>query len=145
MDLKASQVNNYKIAMAFDFGLKRIGLAVGQTLTKTAQPVHIFKADDGVPNWDTVSKYVNQWAPDVLVVGLPLNMDGTESEMSLLAKNFADKLRKRFVLPVKTFDERLSTFDAKDEAAEEYAKPNMYVDAIAAKLILESWFNSNDE
>ena len=144
MDLKASQVNNYKIAMAFDFGLKRIGLAVGQTLTKTAQPVHIFKADDGVPNWDTVSKYVNQWAPDVLVVGLPLNMDGTESEMSLLAKNFADKLRKRFVLPVKTFDERLSTFDAKDEAAEEYAKPNMYVDAIAAKLILESWFNSND-
>jgi putative Holliday junction resolvase len=144
MDLKASQVNNYKIAMAFDFGLKRIGLAVGQTLTKTAQPVHIFKADDGVPNWDTVSKYVNQWAPDVLVVGLPLNMDGTESEMSLLAKNFADKLRKRFVLPVKTFDERLSTFDAKGEAAEEYAKPDMYVDAIAAKLILESWFNSND-
>ena len=144
MDLRASQVNNYKIAMAFDFGLKRIGLAVGQTLTKTAQPVHIFKADDGVPNWDTVSKYVNQWAPDVLVVGLPLNMDGTESEMSLLAKNFADKLRKRIVLPVKTFDERLSTFDAKDEAAEEYAKPNMYVDAIAAKLILESWFNSND-
>jgi len=144
MDLKASQVNNYKIAMAFDFGLKRIGLAVGQTLTKTAQPVHIFKADDGVPNWDTVSKYVNQWAPDVLVVGLPLNMDGTESEMSLLAKNFADKLRKRFVLPVKTFDERLSTFDAKGEAAEEYAKPDMYVDAIAAKLILESWLNSND-
>lgn len=144
MDLKASQVNNYKIAMAFDFGLKRIGLAVGQTLTKTAQPVHIFKADDGIPNWDTVSKYVNQWAPDVLVVGLPLNMDGTESEMSLLAKNFADKLRKRFVLPVKTFDERLSTFDAKGEAAEEYAKPDMYVDAIAAKLILESWFNSND-
>jgi putative Holliday junction resolvase len=144
MDLKASQVNNYKIAMAFDFGLKRIGLAVGQTLTKTAQPVHIFKADDGVPNWDTVSKYVNPWAPDVLVVGLPLNMDGTESEMSLLAKNFADKLRKRFVLPVKTFDERLSTFDAKGEAAEEYAKPDMYVDAIAAKLILESWFNSND-
>ena len=144
MDLKASQVNNYKIAMAFDFGLKRIGLAVGQTLTKTAQPVHIFKADDGVPNWDTVSKYVNQWAPDVLVVGLPLNMDGTESEMSLLAKNFADKLRKRFVLPVKTFDERLSTFDAKGEATEEYAKPDMYVDAIAAKLILESWFNSND-
>ena len=144
MDLKASQVNNYKIAMAFDFGLKRIGLAVGQTLTKTAQPVHIFKADDGVPNWDTVSKYINQWAPDVLVVGLPLNMDGTESEMSLLAKNFADKLRKRFVLPVKTFDERLSTFDAKGEAAEEYAKPDMYVDAIAAKLILESWFNSND-
>ena len=144
MDLKASQVNNYKIAMAFDFGLKRIGLAVGQTLTKTAKPVHIFKADDGVPNWDTVSKYINQWAPDVLVVGLPLNMDGTESEMSLLAKNFADKLRKRFVLPVKTFDERLSTFDAKGEAAEEYAKPDMYVDAIAAKLILESWFNSND-
>ena len=144
MDLKASQVNNYKIAMAFDFGLKRIGVAVGQTLTKTAQPVHIFKADDGVPNWDTVSKYVNQWAPDVLVVGLPLNMDGTESEMSLLAKNFADKLRKRFVLPVKTFDERLSTFDAKGEAAEEYAKPDMYVDAIAAKLILESLFNSND-
>ena len=144
MDLKASQVNNYKIAMAFDFGLKRIGLAVGQTLTKTAQPVHIFKADDGVPNWDTVSKYVNQWAPDVLVVGLPLNMDGTESEMSLLAKNFADKLRKRFVLPVKTFDERLSTFDAKGEVAEEYAKPDMYVDAIAAKLILESWLNSND-
>ena len=124
--------------------LKRIGLAVGQTLTKTAQPVHIFKADDGVPNWDTVSKYINQWAPDVLVVGLPLNMDGTESEMSLLAKNFADKLRKRFVLPVKTFDERLSTFDAKGEAAEEYAKPDMYVDAIAAKLILESWLNSND-
>mgnify|MGYP001342576361 CR=1 FL=1 len=143
MKLETPKVAHSRIVMAFDFGLKRIGLAVGQTLTKTAQPIHILKAEEGKPNWDSVAKYINQWGPDVLIVGLPLNMDGTESEMCLLAKRFANKLGGKFGLPVETFDERLSTFEAKTKADESQVKSDKNIDAIAAQLILESWLNSN--
>ena len=85
MDLNLPQTSDYKIVMAFDFGLKKIGLAVGQTLTKTAQPIHVFKAKDGSPNWESISEHIKQWKPDILIVGLPLNMDSTQSEMSSLA------------------------------------------------------------
>ena len=149
-----------KIILGFDFGLKQIGLAVGQTLTKTARPLVVLKAKDGKPQWHEIEEQLAQWKPDYLVVGLPLNMNGTESEMSVRARKFANRLHGRFGCVVELCDERLSSAEAKSQLAEgrealrhaasaedieQYGqalgrnKRDGTVDAIAAQLIIESW------
>lgn len=122
--------------MAFDFGMGKIGVAVGQTITMSATALTILKARDGIPDWQQIGDLIKEWQPSQLVVGLPLNMDGTESEMSRLAEKFSRKLHGRFNLPCSTMDERLSSFEAA-----EYAEKDQLVDAIAAKLILETWLS----
>ena len=87
-------------AIAFDFGTKSIGCAVGQSITGTAQALPAFKAQDGIPNWDAIEKCLKDWKPDVIVVGLPLNMDGTEQDLTLRAKKFANRLNGRFGIKV---------------------------------------------
>ena len=155
-----SSSDNNKIILGFDFGLKQIGLAVGQTLTKTARPLIVLKAKDGKPQWQEIQDQIAQWKPDYLVVGLPLNMDGTESEMSARARKFANRLHGRFGCVVELCDERLSSAEAKSQLAEgrealRHAtsaedieqhgqalgrnKRDGTVDAIAAQLIIESW------
>ena len=85
--------------IAFDFGTKSIGCAVGQSITGTAQSLPAFKAQDGIPNWEAIEKCIQDWQPERLVVGLPLNMDGTEQPLTLRAKKFANRLHGRFNLP----------------------------------------------
>lgn len=126
--------------MAFDFGMSKIGVAVGQRITKSANPLTILKAKDGIPNWQEVEQLINEWQPALLVVGLPLNMDGTESEMSMRAEKFSRRLYGRFNLPCETVDERLSSFEAA-----EYAEKDGKLDAIAASLILRTWLNSQGD
>lgn len=130
--------------LAFDFGLKYIGVATGQTLTQTATPLTTLKAKNGQPNWDEVQTIVNEWKPDALVIGVPLNMDGTSGEMADLARNFAQLLSEHTKLPVYECDERLSSHEAKDILLETYgpkALEKTKIDSFAAKLILESWLN----
>jgi putative Holliday junction resolvase len=130
--------------LAFDYGVKNIGVAYGQTLSGTATEIPPIKARDGVPNWDDVAALLKEWQPDVLLVGLPLNMDGTESELCPRARKFGNRLHGRFGIKVEMVDERLSTFAAKEEAAERGHRGNYGqapVDSIAARLILESWMN----
>ena len=105
--------NNHQTVMGFDYGLRQIGVAYGQTLTSTAQGVGIIKASDGAPNWDDIQAVLNEWKPNLLLVGLPLNMDGSESELSRLARKFARRLQGRFNLEVMMVDERLTSQDAK--------------------------------
>lgn len=125
-------------AMAFDFGTSRIGLAVGQSITGTAQPLAELKARDGIPDWQILGALLQQWRPDLLVVGIPYNMDGSESELSRRAEKFANRLHGRFHLPCYGMDERLSTHSARElVGAGRRDKP---VDSVAACLILESWF-----
>ncbi|WP_386692199.1 MULTISPECIES: Holliday junction resolvase RuvX [unclassified Lonepinella] len=129
--------------LAFDFGTKSIGCAVGQSITGTAQALPAFKAQDGIPNWDAIEKLLKEWQPDRLVVGLPLNMDGTEQALTLRAKKFANRLHGRFGLPVELQDERLTTVDARAEIFQHggfRALDKGKVDGISACLILESWF-----
>ena len=76
------------IVMGFDFGMKRIGIALGQTVTLTARPLQTIAAKDGIPNWDELSKVLKKWQPNALVVGIPLNMDGSEQKVSLNARQF---------------------------------------------------------
>ncbi len=128
--------------MAFDFGTKRIGIAVGQRLTATAEPLNPIKAQDGIPNWDELGRIIEQWNPDALLVGLPLNMDGSPSQMSTRANKFAKRLEGRYHRRVFTHDERLSSYEAKGYVmalggSRDFGKHS--VDGLAAQLVLESW------
>ncbi len=124
--------------IGFDFGMKRIGVAVGQHITKTASPLKIIKAVDGVPNWQEIETIISDWHASELVVGIPLNMDGSEQQLTRCANRFANKLADKFNLAVHRIDERLTTVEAK-----KLATKNEAVDALAAKLIVESWLNQN--
>lgn len=130
--------------MAFDYGLRNIGIAVGQTLTGTASALPPIKARDGIPNWDQLAKLINEWQPDTFVVGIPLNMDGSESDMSKRARKFGNRLTGRYCKPWIGVDERLSSREAKERARElghngDYS--SRPIDGLAAHLILENWLS----
>lgn len=133
--------------LGFDYGTRQIGVAVGQTLTGNARPLKELRARDGIPDWDQIGALLKEWEPDALIVGLPLNMDGTPSEMSARAEKFARRLQGRFQLPVHCIDERLSTFEAKQTLRDSGRRaPTSYrdnpVDSLAAALLLETWLSS---
>jgi putative Holliday junction resolvase len=141
--------NAHRRAMAFDYGTRQIGVAVGQTLTGSAEPLTNLRARDGVPDWDQLARLIREWEPHVLVVGLPLNMDGSASDMSERAARFARRLNGRFQLPVETVDERLSTFEAKQHLKDQGRTPSSYrddpVDSLAAALLLQTWLSSQSK
>ncbi len=131
-----------KRALGFDFGMKSIGIAYGQTISGTATEIKPIKAVNGAPKWDELEKIIHEWSPDVFVIGLPLHMDGTESDLCKPARRFANRLHGRFNLPIEMADERLSTREAKVEAMLRGQKGSYRkhpVDSIAARLILETW------
>lgn len=134
-----------KSLLAFDYGTKNIGVASGQTITRSANAQAQLKAKDGVPDWNQIEKLLKEWQPDLVLVGLPLNMDGSESELSTRARKFANRLHGRFGVKVELVDERLSSFEAKGEVMEQGGSRHYKlspVDSIAARLILESWFEN---
>lgn len=139
-------VMTVKSLLAFDYGTKNIGVASGQTITRSANAQAQLKAKDGIPDWLQIEKLLKEWQPDLILVGLPLNMDGSESELSGRARKFANRLHGRFGVKVELVDERLSSFAAKGEVMAQggsrYYKQNP-VDSIAARLIMESWFERN--
>jgi putative Holliday junction resolvase len=132
--------------LAFDYGTQNIGVASGQTITRSANPQTPLKAKDGIPDWNQIEKLLKEWQPDLVLVGLPLNMDDTESELSARARKFANRLHGRFGVKVAMVDERLSSFVAKSEVMERGGSRNYKknpVDSIAARVILESWLTAN--
>ena len=129
--------------MAFDFGTRRIGVAVGQELLGTGQPVALIPARDGIPDWQLIESLLQEWRPDLVVVGLPLNMDDTENEMCARARKFGKRLHGRYHVPVEMVDERLTSFEAKVEVmaaggSRDFGRHG--VDDRAAVLILETFF-----
>ncbi len=139
-------MSHWQKLMAFDFGTTKIGVATGQTLTQTAQPLPPLAAISGQPDWKVLEKLIKEWRPQALVVGLPLNMDGSEQEVTLQAKKFAGRLQGRFGLPVIEHDERLTTVDARSEIFEREGLKGIKsrsIDSLAACLILESWLQQN--
>jgi len=128
--------------IGFDFGLRWIGCAVGQTLTGTASPQGAVTAKDGIPRWEDIDNLFATWQPNAIVVGLPLNMDGSKSEMSHRARKFGNRLHGRFGLPVHFADERLSSFEAKGDIIADSGSRDFKgqgVDSRSAVIILESW------
>jgi putative Holliday junction resolvase len=133
-----------KVYLGFDFGFKRIGVAVGQKMTCTANPLLTIAAVQGVPNWHEVKKIIAKWRPCALIVGLPTCIDGKELYTTSAAKAFSMQLHQQCSLPVHLVDERLSTKEAKAQLFEEggYRKlKNSSVDSIAACVILEQWLH----
>jgi putative Holliday junction resolvase len=130
--------------LGFDFGQKNIGVSVGQELTKTASELTVIKARDGIPNWDDIEKLIKQWQPQLFVVGLPLNMDGTEQTMTHAAKKFGNRLKANFKIDVEWQDERLTTYEALDHLGihdKMQSKHRGDVDRVSAQLILQSWLD----
>jgi putative holliday junction resolvase len=131
-----------KVLLAFDYGTKNIGVASAQTITKTANSLPGLKAKDGIPDWNQIEKLLTEYQPDLVLVGLPLNMDGSESELSTRARKFANRIHGRFGLKVEMVDERLTSFAAKGEVIEQGGSrdyKNNPVDSIAARILLEDW------
>ena len=128
------------VVLGFDFGLSRIGVAVGQTITRTASPSGILLAKQGEPDWDEVSGVIRRWRPQLLLAGLPLDTDDSDNEISQQARNFA-KILEQFNLPIELVDERYSTRDARWKLEEIYGDRRGFrkVDDIAACLIVETW------
>ena len=96
-----------KTLLAFDYGTKNIGVATGQTITSSANSLPPVKAKDGVPDWNRIEKLMADWKPDLVLVGLPLNMDDSESELSTRARKFANRIHGRFGVKIDMMDERL--------------------------------------
>ncbi len=136
-------------ALAFDFGLRRIGVAAGQSITGSAAPVCVIDARDGAPDWAALDRLIKEWAPNRLVVGLPYTMDGSEQEITRRARGFAHELTQRYPQPVHTVDERLSSKEAEARLKDLRAQGRRRItrgdiDCAAACVILEGWFHDRD-
>ncbi len=125
--------------LAFDYGTRHLGVAVGQTLTAGASPLATVAVRGGQPDWRAVDALVDTWQPNLLVVGLPLTMDGDEQVLTGYARGFAKTIGKRYGLPVETADERLSSREARSRLAER-GRARAPDHAVAAQVILETWF-----
>lgn len=128
--------------ISFDFGMRKIGIAIGQTVSCTAQPLPLLKAQDGIPNWDHIKLLIEEWAPSRLVVGIPYDMDKNEQEITFAARKFARRLETKYRLPVHLVDERLTTKEAQ-AILREKGSHVCRVDSHAAALILESWLREH--
>ncbi|OGV26253.1 MAG: Holliday junction DNA helicase RuvA [Legionellales bacterium RIFCSPHIGHO2_12_FULL_37_14] len=131
--------------MGFDFGLRRIGVAIGNTLTKNANPLPIILARQGEPNWDEVKAVIKTWRPFACIVGLPTMIDGSEQYITKASKEFAEALKNKVNLPVYLVDERLTTVEAKAQLFSEGGLKKIKqqeVDSIAACVILQQWLGS---
>ncbi len=132
-----------EVFFSFDFGTKRIGVAVGQTITKTANDLITLNTNNGQIPWPQLESLIQQWHPDAFIVGLPLNKDGTPHTITEKAQIFGKSLESRFQLPVYFMDERLSSIEAEHLLSQRGTdREKGDIDKMAAKLILESWFNS---
>ena len=120
--------------ICFDYGTKRIGVAVGQTLTRTATPLETVFVKNNKPDWDRITQLINEWQPQGLVVGDPLNMNNSRQPVTEAADRFCRQLQGRFNLPVYRADERLSSREAETRHNEKEK-----LDEVAAQVILESW------
>lgn len=135
-----------RVLLGFDFGLKHIGVAVGQVITRTARPLLALPAKEGIPAWDKLTALIHKWQPQALVVGIPLHMDGSEQPLTAAARHFGQSLQQFYHLPIFEIDERLTTVDARERlftAGGYRALQKDKIDSLAAQLILQNWLNTH--
>lgn len=131
---------NNQTLLCFDYGKKRIGVAVGQTVTATATALETIKVINNKPDWDNIGRLINEWNPTKLIVGHPFTLEGARQEMTDAAERFSRQLTGRFKLEVEMIDEQLSSFEARREL-----KSTRNLDPVAARLILETWLSQNSD
>lgn len=128
-----------RTVLGFDYGLRRIGVAVGQTITSTARPLPGLAARDGIPNWIEIETLLGEWRPQRIIVGLPCHMDGNPHEITRLASKFGRRLHGRFGVQVEYIDERLTSVEAESRIEKQDKGKKPSVDSVAAVIILEDW------
>ena len=136
--------------LGFDYGTKRIGVAVGNQVTNTTQPLKTIGAKNGNPTWSEIDALISEWRPTYLVVGLPLNLDGSRGAAAVAARKFGEALASRYSLPFVMVDERLSSAES-DKILKENARPGRTLskkrrelrDSIAAELIIRTYLTDN--
>jgi putative Holliday junction resolvase len=126
--------------LGFDYGSRKIGVAVGQTVTGTATALETLQLVSQKPDWKRIEALIEEWKPQALVVGLPLDVDDSETDATQPALRFSRQLEGRFHLKVYLADERFTSFEARDRLGHKAKQLEDY-DAVAAKLILETWLN----
>ena len=142
-------LNLSSTVIAFDFGLKRTGVAVGNTLTGSATPESTLIAKDEQPDWQGISKLIEDWRPSQIVVGLPIELDGTENPLKKRIDRFCNQLNGRYNLPVDQENEQFTSLEAADrlkqlrQSGRKKKVKKEEVDKIAASIILESWMLNN--
>ncbi|XBC45091.1 MAG: Holliday junction resolvase RuvX [Buchnera aphidicola (Schlechtendalia chinensis)] len=132
--------------LAFDFGRKNIGVAVGQKITKTAQVLPSIKIKNKKIKIEIFENLFYEWHPNFIIVGLPLNMDGTKQKITKESEKFSKKIFEHFKIPIYLHDERLTTVEAKTILFEKHGFKSLRksrIDSISAAIILESWFSNN--
>ena len=128
--------------IAFDYGEKKIGVAVGQASTNTSSPLQIIFNKDNKTNWISISSLLDEWKPDLILLGKPLNMDGSDSEIMKKVDKFYKELKYIYDADIEFVDERLTTFEAREILKDE---KHDNVDAHAAKILIDNWFDINRE
>ncbi len=130
--------------LGFDFGEKCIGVASGQSITCSANPVTTLQSINNKPDWLAIESLILEWQPDALIVGLPFYLDGSKSEMTERAEKFSRQLEGRFHLPIFTHNEALSSFEAEQFLQQKKKQHNKQdIDKIAAAIIVQSWLEQN--
>lgn len=157
LDPPRNKSRDIKTVMGFDYGYKRIGVAIGQTLTATATPLITLSLKNQQPDWNRIATLILKWQPHILVVGITYQADGSMNAVSKAAQQFGHQLTRRYSIPVQTIDERLSSLAAKERIGHtrhslHYRSHNHFptfnnakqvnepLDAVAAQIILETWF-----
>jgi len=140
-------VSRYRTLLGFDFGSKRIGVAVGQELTRSAQALRTLHNTPSGPDWPAIDALLQEWQPDLLVVGMPHSMDDRPHPLTEAVENFGKLLQQRYNLPVVWSDERLSSREAERQLAEsgmsrQNKRDKANIDKLAAAIILQTWLNS---
>lgn len=129
------------IVLGFDFGEKNIGVATGNTLSQTAQPLTILKANDGQPNWEEIETILKDYTPQAFILGIPYTQDGRETEHIKRVRKFGRRLHGRFGLPLFEVDEFETSKESKVYLKPSQKRKKGNLDALAAALIIERWFN----
>ncbi len=127
--------------LGFDYGRKRIGVAVGQTLTASATALTTVQARDGRPDWPAISHLITEWDPGALVVGIPYHMDGTEQDMTANAQRFCRQLEGRYGLPVHRAEERLTSYIVESSMAQKANRQD--TNPLSAQVILQDWLQQH--
>lgn len=126
------------VYIGFDYGKRYIGVAVGNDTTNHAEGIGVVLANKGVPTWDNIDVMLSKWRPKALIVGWPLNMDGSEQNLSKAVKVFERNLKERYKLDVYLVDERLTSYEAKKQLGKKEQDKTL-VDSTSAKIVLEQW------
>ncbi|HEY9052816.1 MAG TPA: Holliday junction resolvase RuvX [Gammaproteobacteria bacterium] len=135
-----------KSVLGFDYGERRIGIAIGQTISQSASPLITLNAINQKPDWNSIEKLITEWKPDALIVGIPRYLDGNDSDMTEKAQRFCRQLEGRFKLPVYTVNESLSSQEAEQRLKQtrKIGQHNKHeIDKMAAAIIVQRWLEQN--